>query len=750
MASTTQPVGENDMVTASAIHKGRGELDKNQEDACAASTITLADDHTLHVAMVADGMGGIEGGEIASQIALDAALDHLRKGRADQLPGLIEQALLAAHEKVVEKRLELGFDRMGTTATLAAITAENCLYLGHAGDSRAYLIRDRKLYQLTRDHSWGNQQFWAGAMSLAEIQAHDRRDALVRYLGRPEGLGIDLGLRLDPYQGDEDAARNQGLLLLPGDAVLVCSDGLIKTRPNGSGHFVERDEIIAALTDFPPAEAVEKLLEIALYREADDNISLAVMALPASAPYPDEHSMPSELVETRPSFATLSESFTHDRMETVLARPIGDMPLPDIRSGARDKPEPRIPNRLLLTIAAGLLLTAALVIGGALIISAREPTPNQPVVVAAISGEATVKSRDQESIPLKPGIDLPALDSHLAVETADGASARLQVPEIGLALTLGSGSILWLDPPAEESDEQAVKITLAQGSLLVQRGAAAAGPVPVYTAMPRVRAVLSGSLLGVQFDETRQAFTADCLQGPCEVYGRAGSQPMGRCQRSVLDEGGMMAAPFDTRGTNWQPMSGSGISNADLCLDVAPTPIAMIDRFEVDARRVTYHRQGDLEFTWAASNAVSGVIRDGLSIEIEPTDLDEGSASLPISSLGVGLHSFTLTVEDAFGAARTSAPVEVEVTAARCTLLEEAALLTLPPEPGQELNPDAAPVDPPESAAVILLGRAPGSVPWAQVAYDDLDTLALTGWLPVDQLDCPADISITGFIVVEP
>ncbi|MBN1122058.1 MAG: serine/threonine-protein phosphatase [Anaerolineae bacterium] len=746
---STQPLGENNIITAHAIHRGRGEDDRNQEDACTAATITLADDHTLHVAMVADGMGGIEGGEIASRIAIDTTLDHLRHGHADQLPGLIEKALLTAHEKVVEKRLELGFDRMGTTATLAAITAENCLYLGHAGDSRAYLIRNRKLHQLTRDHSWGNQQFWAGAMSLTEIQAHDRRDALVRYLGRPEGLEIDLALRLDPYQGDEEAVKNQGLLLLPGDSVMVCSDGLIKMRPNGSGHFVEADEIIAAVTDFLPAEAVEKLLEIALYREADDNISLAVMTLPVSAPYPDERSMPSELVETRPSFATIRDTFTYDRMETVLARPIGDMLPPDIQDGVKDKPEPKVPNRLLLTIAAAILFAAALIVGAVLLFGAHEPPPDQPVVVAAVSGEATVKSRDQEPVPLKPGTDLPALDSHLIVETADGASARLQVPEIGLALTLSGGSTLWLDPPVEESNEQAVKITLAQGSLLVQRGATDAGPVPVYTAMPRVRAVLSGSLLGMQFDETRETFTADCMQGPCEVYGKVGSQPMARCQRSILDTGTTMTTPFDIRGIDWDPVAGSGISDTDLCLGIAPTPVAVIDRFEVNTRQVAYHQQGNLEFTWAAADAVSGIIQDGLSIEIEPTDLNEGTTSIPISSLGVGLHSFTLTVEDSFGAARTSAPVEVEVTAARCTLLDDATLLTLPPEAGQELNPDAEPVEPPDSAEAVLLGRAPDSVPWVQVAYDNLDTLSMTGWLPVDQLDCP-DISITRFVVVEP
>jgi hypothetical protein len=473
-----------------------------------------------------------------------------------------------------------------------------------------------------------------------------------------------------------------------------------------------------------------------------------VMTFPNGAPFPDEASLPSELVETRPSFATIRDTFTFDRMETVLAAPVDDTLPPEIRTGPADKS--RIPNRLLLTIAAAALLTAALVIGGALIFSTREPVPDQPVVVAAVSGEATVRSRDQEPARLKSGITLPELDSHLIIETADGASTRLQIPEIGLALTLGGGSTLWLDPPAEEGHEQAVKITLAQGSLLVQRGITDAEPVPIYTAMPRVRAVLSGSLLGMQFDETRETFTADCLQGPCEIYGKAGSQPVSRCQRSVLLEGGLMASPVDIRGIDWQPVVGPGISDADLCLDIAPTPIAVIDRFEVSDRQVTYHQQGDLVFTWTASNAASGIIQNGTQVDIDPADLDEGSIALPIASLEIGLHSFTLNVEDSSGAARISAPVDVEVTAARCLLLDDIDLLAQPPKRGEDYPPVAVPVGPPESPEVILLGRAPGSVPWVQVAYDDLDALAKTGWLPVDQIDCPAGTSITGLIIVEP
>ena len=87
---------------------------------------------------------------------------------------------------------------MGTTATVAAIS-DGRLYLAHIGDSRAYLVRDGKLTQLTLDHTWGNQKVLEGKLTIEQAAHHPRKDALARYIGQPntDKVDVDLGLRLD-------------------------------------------------------------------------------------------------------------------------------------------------------------------------------------------------------------------------------------------------------------------------------------------------------------------------------------------------------------------------------------------------------------------------------------------------------------------------------------------------------------------------------------------------------------------------
>ena len=215
----------------------------------------------------------------------------------------------------------------------------------------------------------------------------------------------------------------------------------------------------------------------------------------------------------------------------------------------------------------------------------------------------------------------------------------------------------------------------------------------------------------------------------------------------TINEDGTMSNPATIRGIDWEPLAAS---SSDLCLEIEPTPAAAISRFDVSTHQVTYHQTGDLEFTWETSGAVDGTIQNGVSIVLAPADLADGSFALEIASLGIGQHSFTLEIEDSYGLLQASSPIDIDVTPAVCNLINGAIPQSLPPESGQPTNPDAIAVDPPVSSEVILLGRAPDDIPWIQIAYDDLDTLTLTGWLPADQVDCPPDIDIDSFSIVEP
>ncbi|MEJ2448733.1 MAG: hypothetical protein P8Y37_12450 [Anaerolineales bacterium] len=100
------------------------------------------------------------------------------------------------------------------------------LYLGAVGDSRIYLIRGNTIRQLTTDHTWVQEALDIGVINEEEARSHPRRHLIRSYLGSPDPVHPDLRLYLDMEENQEQAKANQGLPLIPGDQVLLCSDGL--------------------------------------------------------------------------------------------------------------------------------------------------------------------------------------------------------------------------------------------------------------------------------------------------------------------------------------------------------------------------------------------------------------------------------------------------------------------------------------------------------------------------------------------
>ena len=189
----------------------------------------------------------------------------------------------SAHHKIRKTaRRNVQLRQMGTTATVSIIH-DGILYLGHIGDSRAYLVRDGEILQLTLDHSWMNENVRLGKISLEKASRHPRKDELIRYVGQPTvvDIAIDLGVRLD---GAADPATSEltlsGLELQPGDVILLCSDGLIKERKDAPGHFVEDREIVRVLQKNEPQDAANTLMSLALGRQVDDNVSVVILEMP--------------------------------------------------------------------------------------------------------------------------------------------------------------------------------------------------------------------------------------------------------------------------------------------------------------------------------------------------------------------------------------------------------------------------------------------------------------------------------------
>ena len=197
---------------------------------------------------VADGMGGHRAGEVASATAIDALKSAYLGGQR------IDQAVVAANAAVFARAAEDAALRgMGTTLTAIALhdsTAE----LGHVGDSRAYLMRDGAVTQVTEDHSLVEQLVREGRLSPEEAQNHPQRAIITR------ALGVDADVAVDTYRLD----------LKPGDRLMICSDGLT--------NMLSDDTIAQTLRRHAdPQQAADTLVDMANQAGGDDNITVILL-----------------------------------------------------------------------------------------------------------------------------------------------------------------------------------------------------------------------------------------------------------------------------------------------------------------------------------------------------------------------------------------------------------------------------------------------------------------------------------------
>jgi len=213
---------------------------------------------------VADGMGGHQAGEVASQTAIEALRAAVDSGTS------IRDAITQANEAVLERSAaDERLRGMGTTMTAATLAAGGTLLIGHVGDSRAYLMREGELRQVTEDHSLVEEMVRGGELTPEQAEVHPQRSVITR------ALGIEPGVEVDMYP----------IELEEGDRVLLCSDGLTG--------MVRTEEIAAILQREPdPQRAANTLVDAANKAGGEDNITVVILDVvadgsPAVAAPPD-------------------------------------------------------------------------------------------------------------------------------------------------------------------------------------------------------------------------------------------------------------------------------------------------------------------------------------------------------------------------------------------------------------------------------------------------------------------------------
>jgi PPM family protein phosphatase len=293
---------------------------------------------------VADGMGGAQAGEVASRLAASA----LEGGDSDERQGLerVDALIQEANRRIFDRATsDPSASGMGTTMTVALVEGMT-VAIGHVGDSRAYLVRDERMEQLTDDHSLVNELQKSGKLSAEEAQSHPQRSVITRAVGTDPDVDVD-GFTIEAEDGD---------------VFLICSDGLTD--------MVEDEEILELVHQNRDdlQKGVESLVAAANRGGGEDNITAVAFRIVSEAGLSAEDTVAMPAItadETEPDEQT--REYGEEELQagdTMVVRP-GELP------GEPGAPEPKPVAdarrvRFVLIALALLAIAAALVVWGLL------------------------------------------------------------------------------------------------------------------------------------------------------------------------------------------------------------------------------------------------------------------------------------------------------------------------------------------------------------------------------------------------
>ena len=251
MSLTVEVAGKTDV----------GCVRKNNED-------NFGYDSRCGIYVVCDGMGGQAAGEVASKMGVDVMLTYFREAKKNgsyppvgpPMEGVSERAnalgsaIHLANEAIYEDATK-HLTQSGMGSTVVGVLVEAGLFsIGHAGDSRIYLIRDGAIEQLTRDHSLVMEQVRRGLLTMEEAQHSEMQNIIIRALGPEEKVQPDL----------------DDMMAQPGDVLLLCSDGLIRHVPDDSILEVVQGTISLQLM-------ADRLIDAAREGGGSDNITVLLL-----------------------------------------------------------------------------------------------------------------------------------------------------------------------------------------------------------------------------------------------------------------------------------------------------------------------------------------------------------------------------------------------------------------------------------------------------------------------------------------
>jgi len=249
------------------------------EDRFAVSSYRVSEtDPTPSIfAIISDGIGGHQAGEVAAEMAVETISHMVAQSDVRNPLATLDYAIQVTSDEIATKARDdtqrLG---MGTTCACAWVIGRQ-LFIASVGDSRIYLLRNGNLMQLTVDHTWVQEAVEKGILKLEDARNHPNVHVIRRYLGSSKTPEPDTRLRLAKNESDTQARSNQGLGLIPGDLLLLCTDGLTDV--------VDDAEITTTVRGLDIKSAAQALVDLACARHGRDNITVILILVPReSAP----------------------------------------------------------------------------------------------------------------------------------------------------------------------------------------------------------------------------------------------------------------------------------------------------------------------------------------------------------------------------------------------------------------------------------------------------------------------------------
>ena len=314
--------------------------------------------------VVADGMGGHQAGEVASEMAVNRLNERLPSETTSTLDDLVG-AIGAANEEIYEASVSHADQAgMGTTVTAIAVVSDphdgEVLAVANVGDSRGYMVRHGRLRQITHDHSFVQELVAEGAISSDEARTHPRRNIVTR------ALGIESSVRVDSWT----------MPIVRGDRFVLCSDGLVDEVPD--------DRILELLNEHPddPTVAAQALVDAANEAGGRDNITVVVVDVLEGDDPPDPTAEFDVVPLWKDDVDRGDDTAEHDIVTDPSDDTAGEWPSPDgdavptlpppgLYDGGEDLPPGDAPavsrSRRLVRFAVAVGVAAVLVLGFALL-----------------------------------------------------------------------------------------------------------------------------------------------------------------------------------------------------------------------------------------------------------------------------------------------------------------------------------------------------------------------------------------------